>query len=121
MALSRSQIIAADDLPFDDVPVPEWGGDVRLRMLDGEQRETVEVRLHKCKAGNATEAMQSWKGLKLLMLSYAIVDDDMTPQFSQKDVAELAKKNGAVIDRLYEHIIKQNAFSKEEAEELAGN
>ena len=36
--LSRGEIERADDLATIDVPCPEWGGDVRLRALDGVQR-----------------------------------------------------------------------------------
>ena len=35
MALSRDEILGAEDRPVDEVPVPEWGGDVRVMMLDG--------------------------------------------------------------------------------------
>lgn len=121
MVLTREQIEAADDLPFDDVPIPEWGGDVRLKMLNGEQRETIEIRMNKCQKGSIEEQSKSWKDLKPLILSFAIVDENGKRQFEPKDVSVLGKKNGDVLDRLYNHVIKQNAFSKEEADALAKN
>lgn len=117
--LTRDQIIAADDLPTEVFSVPEWGGDVLLRALSGAQREEIEIRSHKAKtSGDAL----GWKGLKALVLSYAIVDEGGKPLFPKpQDVAELAKKSSAAIERLFNHIMKMNAMTPEDAKELAGN
>ena len=37
--LSKEQILAAEDLPHKDVPVPEWKGTVRVRALTGFERD----------------------------------------------------------------------------------
>ena len=37
--LSKEAILAAQDLPSEDVEVPEWGGTVRVRGLDGKGRD----------------------------------------------------------------------------------
>ena len=37
--LTREQILQSDDLPRETVPVPEWGGSVRIRTLSGADRD----------------------------------------------------------------------------------
>ena len=38
--LTREQILSHDDTKFDIVPVPEWGGDVRIKTLSyGDHRK----------------------------------------------------------------------------------
>ena len=37
MALNRAAILEAKDIPTETVPVPEWGGDVIVRGLTGDE------------------------------------------------------------------------------------
>ena len=37
--LSAAEILAADDLPTEDVEVSEWNGTVRVRALTGAERD----------------------------------------------------------------------------------
>jgi len=39
MALSKDQILSARDFKTKEVPVPEWGGDILVRSLDGAGRD----------------------------------------------------------------------------------
>ena len=41
--LTREQILGSDDLKRQTVAVPEWGGDVFVRMLTGGERDAFEV------------------------------------------------------------------------------
>lgn len=121
MPLSRQQILDADDRPFEDIEVPEWGGCVRLRVLNGAQRESIEIKMHQARSENVGTATAAWRGLKNQILAWAIVDESNQPVFTDKDVAALNAKNGYVIERLYAAVIKQNKFGKDEADELAKN
>lgn len=118
MALNRDQILGADDLPTEELEISEWGGTVLLKALNGEQREEIEVRSHKAKSSG--DAL-GWKGLKTLVATYALVDDEGKPLFTAKDLAALAKKSSAALDRIFEYVMKMNAMTKADAEELAGN
>lgn len=118
MALNREQILGADDLPTEELEIPEWGGTVLLKALNGEQREEIEVRSHKAKASG--DAL-GWKGLKTLTATFALVDEAGKPLFTAKDIAALAKKSSAALDRIFERVLSQNAMRKEDAEALAGN
>lgn len=121
MLLSKNQIVAANDRPHEDVEVPEWGGNVRLRVLSGSQREAIECKLHQCRSDNTATAVAAWRGLKNFTLSCAMVDEAGSQLFSEREVAVFGDKNGSVIERLYEFVLRQNAFTKAEADELRGN
>ena len=43
--LSKEAIFEAEDREFADVPVPEWGGVVRIRSITGTQRDAYESSL----------------------------------------------------------------------------
>ncbi len=45
MLLDMSSINAVQDLNFEDVPVPEWGGEVRVRTMTGTERDAWEASL----------------------------------------------------------------------------
>ena len=121
MILSKQQILLADDRPTEDVDVPEWGGSVRLRVLSGAQREAVEIKMHQCRSENTNTSTAAWKGLKNYILSCAMVDESGAQMFAEKEVASLGEKNGSVIERLYEFVLRQNAFTKDETDELRKN
>ena len=40
--LTREQILKADDMTTERVPVPEWGGEVLVKSLTGRQRDEFE-------------------------------------------------------------------------------
>jgi len=41
MLLTRDEILKAEDIQYETVPVPEWapGGTVRVKTLSGEERD----------------------------------------------------------------------------------
>ena len=41
--LSKTAILAAQDLQTEDVEVPEWGGAVRVRSFTGRERDVFEA------------------------------------------------------------------------------
>ena len=43
--LSKEQITSADDRKWEDVPVPEWGGTVRLVGMSGTERNAYQSSL----------------------------------------------------------------------------
>ena len=45
MFLTREEILAKTDLPYEDAEVPEWGGWVRIRALSGKQRDAIEASI----------------------------------------------------------------------------
>lgn len=111
MALTREQILGADDLTREEVPVPEWGGTVFLRAMTGTERMRYE------KLFDATAGM---KALALL-LAMTLCDEAGRALFSEADVEAVMGKNGALIMRLFEVARRLNRLSKQDIEELEKN
>ena len=44
--LNREAILSSVDLPKELVSVPEWGGDLYVRTLNGTERDAFEASMH---------------------------------------------------------------------------
>ena len=114
MALTKEQIFAADDLKTKEVDVPEWGGKVKLRTMTGTERESYFRRLMKHRADEIP------KDLFQTLVVICAVDDNGKQLFTMDDLPELAKKNGAVLDRLTKAAGDLNGLSDNSIDELSG-
>jgi len=113
--LTRDLIDGADDLPYEDVPVPEWGGTVRLRTLTGSERDAFEGSIL-VQNGNSRRLNLKNARAKLLVLS--LVDEDGKRLYAETDVAKLGKKSAKVLDRLFDKAQKLSGLTDEDVEEL---
>ncbi|WP_017614141.1 hypothetical protein [Nocardiopsis salina] len=98
----RDQILEADDLPEVDEAVPEWGGlVVRVRGLSGTDRDAYEAKAVALKnQGQDVELrLQDFRTKLVVKCLFDPESDERL--FSDKDVAKLGRKSGAVIERLY--------------------
>lgn len=118
MALTREEILAADDLPTWTLAVPEWGGEVRMRALNGAQYEEVELRLHRFKSSPTGEG---WRGMKLLVARYSMVSESGDPLFDTKTIDQLSTKNAAALERVFKSAMAGNGMLKEDVEKLEKN
>ena len=44
--LTKDQILKSDDLPSEEVSVPEWGGSVMVRSMTGYERDQFEQSVY---------------------------------------------------------------------------
>jgi hypothetical protein len=109
--LTRDQILAATDLPTETVNVPEWGGDVRLRSMTGEDRDRWESAwIDYRKQMGDQEDMGHFRAH---LLSHVIVDDAGNPLFSESDIARLARLSGKAIVRVSRAAMRMNGIGGE--------
>lgn len=122
MLLSKEQILAAQDRKEVIVSVPEWGGDVRLMEMSGEDRAHYMASIFKYgtnEKGEVTvEGDPTNSDAKLLARS--IVDEDGNRIFTEDDIVALGKKNGLVLDRLSTEANKLNALTPTAVDDAAG-
>jgi hypothetical protein len=115
--LTREQILGAQDIVFEHVDVPEWGGEVILHTLTGSEREELDnfIAENGLSSGNdkATIGKNSYMA-KVLQLS--IVDEAGAQLFSIDDLVELGKRNSKVMIRLFKLARKISALSIAEME-----
>lgn len=108
MALDRKSILAADDVRKEKVAVPEWKGDVYLRVLTGTDRDRFEE----------SYADQKMKAFRIRFLLLALCDEDGERLFNDDEADILGKKSSVVINRLFEAGWKLNAFTQEAVDAL---
>lgn len=118
--LSKDQINAADDRNWEDVPVTEWGGEVRLLGLSGTERNAYQASLVVLGPNGSVQRM-NLADQTAKLLAKAIVDEDFKRLYTDKEVAKLGAKNGAVLQRLFEVAQRLSGLRKEDVEAKAGN
>lgn len=102
--LTREAILAASDLRTEDVPMPEWGGDVRLRVLTGTERDAFGKSLI------GADGKADMSGYEAKLLALCIVDEAGNRVFSSIDVTALAGKSAPALRRAYEVAERLNAM-----------
>lgn len=112
--LGRDAILGADDLAYDTVPVPEWGGTVRIRALTGTERDRFEAEV----AGNGKRLKLD--NVRAKFVARCIVDAKDNQVFGTADVAALGRKNAAVLNRVFEACQKLSGLTDEDVDELLG-
>ena len=117
MKLTKEQILKADDLPTREVEIPEWGGDVKIRSLSGKERDSFENTCQKRKKGQNIEL----KGLKVLLLSLTIVNEDNSIMFTEADLEKLNAKSARALNRLFDAVTEMNGIGEDAVEELRKN
>lgn len=113
--LSRSQILDTDDRLYAEVDVPEWGGTVRLRGLNGTERDQFEADSIRQRGNNRTLNLQN---LRARLVVAAAVDEEGRQLFSTDDVRVLGRKSAKAIDRLFDKAQELSGMSDADVEEL---
>ena len=113
--LGRDDILNADDRPVTVLPVPEWGGAVRLRGLTGEDRDAWELWIGANKVG-ATE--MNLRNARVKIVASCIVGEDGNPLFGETDIKRLAKKSARALTRVYDEACKMSGLTKEDVEKI---
>lgn len=108
--LSKAAILACEDKNIITVSVPEWGGDVGIRVLNGRERSMFEAIFQE-KASDL---------FKVKFVACSLCDEKGCRLFSDDEVEALAEKSGSVIARLFDRCWEHSLLSPDAVEE-AGN
>lgn len=90
--LSKSAILGATDLKFEDVDVPAWGGIVRVRTMTGLERDQFRSAI-----ANHGETLPVGK-FSAALLAATLVDESGNRLFSIDDVESLQAKSAKALD-----------------------
>jgi len=112
--LTKEQILQANDLKREVVFVPEWGGEVTVRTLTGEEKDAYEMAMY---AGGKKDLSNIRAGL----LARAIVGDDGKRLFTDAEVQTLGRKSASALDRVYSAAARLSGISKEDEKEFEKN
>lgn len=112
--LSKDQILSANDLELRKVEVPEWGGDVYIRVMSVGERDAYENEWVRKKDTGVDD-------FRAKFLVRCLVDEKGVRLFDNGDVEKLASKSARVVNRLWQAAMEHNNLSDEAIEELAKN
>jgi hypothetical protein len=124
MALSRDGILEAADVQTEKVPVPEWGDEVIVRGLTGDELDAFQGSVRQFRPtfdGKGMEAVLVQEGMRAKLLVKCLIDEAGERLFTDQDAPALGAKNGAVIDKLYDVASRLSGLSEDEKKEMEGN
>lgn len=114
-ALSRDQVLEAQDLRREEVEVPEWGGTVLIAAMSGKARDAWEQSLIGEKGKVNTE------NVRARLVAYTAVDEQGNRLFTNEDIERLGSKSAAPLERLCKVAQRLNRLSEEDLEQAKGN
>ena len=123
---------AVNDATFEDVPVPEWGPDMVLRMrnMTALQRGLFVERAARLAGKKAedgevlpvdAETTKQTREIEIFLVRLCACDEAGKPIFTEADSEWLGQRNGAVIGRLAEVAQRLSGMSKAEKDENLKN
>ncbi len=96
--LTKEEILAAQDLPAEDVDCPEWGGVLRVRGLTGAQRDAWEASIQKKLPSG--EVVPDFTDIRAKFASHVVVDEMGVLMFTSAEVTRLSAKSAVPLDRI---------------------
>ena len=110
--LSKDDILNANDLNFEDVEVPEWGGTVRVSTMSGQSRDKMEI---------AFSNKATMDNVRARIVSLSVVDEEGKLIFTEADILKLGRKSAKALDRVFMAAQRINAIGDAEVDKLAKN
>lgn len=117
--LSKKDIVAAQDIEFAEVDVPEWGGIVTIKTLTGRERDAFEASMIQ---GVGKAQRIDMQNVRAKFCSLIIVDPETHERmFLKPEIEKLAEKSAPALQRVYDKGMEMSKFNQEEIEDLMGN
>lgn len=117
--LGKQEIFSAQDIQYEDVSVPEWGGEVRVKGLSGRERDKFEAdSLKKGKGGTRDVNLENLRARLIIMCA---VDEQFQPIFDRSDIMRLGEKSASALEKVFSVAQRLSGMSDEDVDELAGN
>jgi hypothetical protein len=117
--LTRDEILTVNDRKTESVSVPEWGGEVLVSVMSGQQRDAYESLITEVDASG--KARHKLDNLRAKLVSCALVDENGETMFSASDINALGRKSAAALQRVYAVATRLNRVTEDEVEEAAKN
>jgi hypothetical protein len=115
--LNKSQILNAADMGFEDVEVPEWGGTVRVKVMNGAERDAFEASMITLRGSG--KATMNLINMRAKLAARCLVDDNGALIFGDEDIAVLGRKSASALDRVVAVAKRLNRMDDNDLREMA--
>lgn len=116
--LTREEILSkGSQLAYQDVPCPEWGGDVRIYAMSGSEREDYENKFV-VKDAKGKTTWQTPPSVRELLVSCCARDAQGARLFTEADIATLSKMSASALIRCAEAAMRLAGLSDGDIKEL---
>lgn len=116
--LSRQDILAVSDLVHEDVPVPAWGGTVRIRVMTGTERDAFRSEVAARRGDRTATPVGEFSAI---LLAWTCVDGDGNRIFTVDDVEQLRLKSAGSLDGPADVAVRLNALGVTAVTDAAKN
>lgn len=116
--LGKAEILAAADLQYDDVSVPEWGGTVRVRGLTGRERDAFEAAVTSAKGKDVKLNLQN---VRARLVALSVVDADGARIFDERDIGALGEKSAQALERVFQAAMRLSGLTPTDVKDLTEN
>ena len=99
MALTKDQILEANDLKNEAVDVPEWGGTVFVRTMTGADRDQFENSMVSTLPDGTRKTDMS--NLRAKLVALTLVDETGARLFDVTDVDRLGLKAAGALEKVF--------------------
>ena len=113
--LNKAAILGANDLKHEDVPVPQWGGVVRVRMMTGADRDEFRQMAAEYEDGIPPARFAA------ILLMLTCVDESGARMFTLDDIAALEGKSAGSVDIPAAVAMRLNGFGAQAVEDAEKN
>lgn len=121
--LTKEQILQADDIKTETVPVPEWGGEVRVRGAMAFEMDAYERSLYMTKTDEKDKVavVENMDNAKARLVVKCVVGEDGERLFKDEDASALGKKSTSAVNRIFQRIQHLSGRTKEARAALEKN
>jgi len=117
--LNKQEILKADDLDYDVVDVPEWNGQVRIKMLTGTERDAFEQSI--LSTNKSGQAKRNLANIRAKLSALSIVNEDGERVFTDAEMFQLGRKSAKALDKVFDACQHLNGFTEDDVEDMAKN
>jgi hypothetical protein len=115
--LGRNDVLKADDLSRELVAVPEWGGEVWVRSMNGAERDKFEASIVQQRGNNRELNMAN---IRAKLAAMSICDENGKRLFGDEDIQALGQKSAAALQRVFTAAQRLSGIGEDATAELAG-
>lgn len=115
MSLARDRILELGAAPIvsPPVPVPEWGGEVHVRVMTGAERDAFEIA--------TVPPLGSLRNVRARLIVACACDERGTRLFEDGDVEAVGALDARALDRVFRAARELNALGPDQVEAIKKN